>query len=129
MSARAKVRSFLFYRGRFRFASLFLGFNFRERSADRQSIAFGSKQPNEYSRDRRRDFGIHLIRADVEDRFVAGDAIADFFDPAGYRTLSNALPHLRHLHWNFHRFSTPAALRQRCEFYPPWASGRPPAAD
>ena len=47
---------------------------------------------------RGRDFGVHLVGNDLEERLVLGDVIAGLLEPFADSALGDALAELRHHH-------------------------------
>ena len=76
----------------------------RNHRVDGDGLPFLHKHFREYARGRRRDFGIHLIRRDFKQRFVALHLVAGLLQPARQRTFHNTFAHLGHYdirHANF----------------------------
>ena len=65
-------------------------------AVDRDRFAFLDADLRHDTRSRRRDFGVHFVGGNLEQRLVAVDLLADFLDPADDRALGNRLAHLRH---------------------------------
>ena len=67
-----------------------------DNGVDGDGRAFLNFDFSEGAGDGRRDFCVDFVRGNFKDRLVAGDGVADFFEPLGDRALGDGLTHLRH---------------------------------
>ena len=72
------------------------GADHRDDAVDRNRLAFLDADLGDDAGGGRRNFGIHLVGRDLEQRLVAIDRVADLLDPADDRAFGDRLAHLRH---------------------------------
>jgi hypothetical protein len=70
--------------------------NDRDRRADGHRLSFSREHRLENAVDGRRHVGVDLVGGDLEQRLVAGDALARLLQPADDRAFGQRLAHLRH---------------------------------
>jgi hypothetical protein len=67
-----------------------------DQRVDRNRLPFLHQDLGDHATHRRRDFGVDLVRRDLEHRLVALDRVADLLEPLRQRALGDRLPHLGH---------------------------------
>src|SRR5215203_4133378 len=68
----------------------------RNDGVDRNRLAFLDLDLRQHAGPGGRDFRVHLVGRDLEERLVAIDAVADLLDPADNGPLGDRLAHLGH---------------------------------
>ena len=75
----------------------------RDRRTGRHRIARLDDDLRNHAAHGRRHLGVHLIRRDLDERFILLDGVADFFEPLRDRSLGNRFTELRHRNRGRHR--------------------------
>jgi hypothetical protein len=72
------------------------GVNHADNGLNGHGFAFADLDFFEHAGGRRGNFGVDLVRRDLEQRFVALDFVAGFLEPLGDGTFKDAFAHLGH---------------------------------
>ena len=84
-------------------------------AVDRDGFAFLDANLREHAGGGRRNFRIHLVGRDFEERLVAGNLVAELLDPANDRSLGDRFAHLGHYHIRRHVSYSPTTDRRKSQ--------------